>query len=108
MSQKPVTIEVYGAEIICASCVNAPSSKDTYEWLEAAVSRKYPGQPFSITYIDIEQETTDSRQIEIIEKIREDEYFYPLVMIENEMIGEGHIQLKPVFNAMETHGYHAG
>ena len=47
-------------------------------------------------------------QQEIVEKIREDEYFYPLVMINNEMIGEGHIQLKPVFNALEANGYHAG
>ncbi|ARF13498.1 MULTISPECIES: YuzD family protein [Sporosarcina] len=108
MSQTPVTIEVYGAEVICASCVNAPSSKDTYEWLQAAISRKYPEQPFTITYIDIDQEVTESRQQEIVEKIREDEYFYPLVMINNEMIGEGHIQLKPVFNALETHGYQAG
>ncbi|WP_301108896.1 YuzD family protein [Sporosarcina sp.] len=106
MSQSPVTIEVYGADIICASCVNAPSSKDTYEWLEAALSRKYPGQPFSINYIDIEQDIKDSRQLEIIEKIREDEYFYPLVMVDHEMVGEGYIQLKPVFKAMEALGYH--
>lgn len=107
MSQSPVTIEVYGAEIVCSSCVNAPSSKDTYEWLQAAISRKYPEQPFTITYIDIDQELSESRQREIVEKIREDEYFYPLVMINNEMIGEGHIQLKPVFNALEAKGYQA-
>ncbi|PID03130.1 disulfide oxidoreductase [Sporosarcina sp. P2] len=107
MSQSPVIIEVYGAEVICASCVNAPSSKDTYEWLQAAISRKYPEQPFSITYIDIDQELTESRQREIVEKIRDDEYFYPLVMINDEMIGEGHIQLKPVFNALEAQGFQA-
>ncbi|RKJ15244.1 DUF1462 family protein, partial [Butyricicoccus sp. 1XD8-22] len=33
MKNKPV-IEIFGADILCASCVNAPSSKDTYEWLE--------------------------------------------------------------------------
>lgn len=107
MSQFPVTIEVYGAEIICASCVNAPSSKDTYEWLEAALSRKYPNQPFAITYIDIDQELTETHQQEIAEKIRQDEYFYPLVMVNDEMIGEGYIQLKPVYSAMEAHGYDA-
>ena len=45
MSQSHPVIEVFGADIICASCVNAPSSKDTYEWLQAAISRKYPEQP---------------------------------------------------------------
>ncbi len=46
MEKKPL-IEVFGAEIICASCVNAPSSKDTYEWLQAAIDRKFPNQPFT-------------------------------------------------------------
>lgn len=105
MTASPVTIEVYGADVICASCVNAPSSKDTYEWLDAALSRKYPDQPFAITYIDIDNEISDERQADIAEKIRDDEYFYPLVMIDGEMIGEGYIQLKPVYQAMEARGY---
>ncbi|AXH99696.1 DUF1462 family protein [Sporosarcina sp. PTS2304] len=107
MSLSPVIIEVYGADIQCASCVNAPSSKDTYEWLDAALSRKYPNQPFTIMYIDIDKELTEPYQLEIVEKIREDEYFYPLVMVNNEMVGEGYIQLKPVYRAMEALGYHA-
>ncbi|WP_339254561.1 YuzD family protein [Sporosarcina sp. FSL W8-0480] len=106
MEQKQkVKIEIYGADIICASCVNAPSSKDTYEWLQAAIARKYPGQPFDIDYIDIESEIEDSAQKEIAEQILNDEYFYPLVRIGEEVIGEGYIQLKPVFNALEKHGY---
>ena len=44
MTTNKVKIEIYGADVICASCVNAPSSKDTYEWLQAAIDRKYPGQ----------------------------------------------------------------
>jgi disulfide oxidoreductase YuzD len=100
-----VTIEIYGAEIICASCVNAPSSKDTYEWLQAAIDRKYPNQPYDIEYIDINSAITDERQQSIAEKVQNDEFFYPLVMIDEEMIGEGYIQLKPVFAELEKHGY---
>ena len=37
--------------------------------------------------------------------MQDDEFFYPLVMINDEMIGEGYIQLKPVFAALEKHGY---
>jgi disulfide oxidoreductase YuzD len=103
-----VVVEVYGADVICASCVNAPSAKDTHEWLEAAISRKYPEQPIDIKYIDIDSTIENERQNEIAEKVRNDEYFYPLVMINDEMIGEGHIQLKPVFNALEKFGYVAG
>ncbi len=105
MSTNQVKIEVFGANVICASCVNAPSSKDTYEWLEAAISRKYPNQPFEIVYIDIDTELSDARHIKIAEEVRNDEYFYPLVMINEEMIGEGHIQLKPVFTEFEKQGY---
>ena len=74
-------IEIFGADIICASCVNAPSSKDTYEWLEAAIKRKYPNQPFTIRYIDIESQLTNEREQDYASRIQEDEFFYPLVLI---------------------------
>lgn len=104
MENKPI-IEVFGADVICASCVNAPSSKDTYEWLQAAISRKYPNQPFTIRYIDFEQPLTDDRDKEWAERLQNDEYFYPLVLINDEVIGEGYIQIKPVFNALEKLGF---
>lgn len=98
-------IEIYGADIICASCVNAPSSKDTYEWLQAAIDRKYPDQPVDIEYIDIESEIDNPEQKSIAEQVLNDDYFYPLVMVQGEVIGEGYIQLKPVFTELEKHGY---
>lgn len=104
---KKLSIEVYGTEQICASCVNAPSSKDTYEWLEAAISRKYKDQPFSISYIDIEKPLEDAKQRDYAERILEDEFFYPLVLIEDEIVGEGYIQLKPVYRELEKHGFSA-
>ncbi len=98
-------IEIFGADIICASCVNAPSSKDTYEWLEAAISRKYPEHPFSIRFIDIESPLTDAREQDFAARIAEDEYFYPLVLINDEVVGEGYIQIKPVFTKLESLGF---
>ena len=35
--KKNVEFFVYGATILCPSCVNMPSSKDTEEWLRAAI-----------------------------------------------------------------------
>lgn len=105
MNKKLPTIEVYGADVICASCVNAPSSKDTYEWLEAAISRKFPNQPFTIRYIDIEQPLTDERDKEYAKRIQNDEYFYPLVLINDEVVGEGYVQIQPVFKALEKFGF---
>lgn len=102
---KEITLAVYGADIICASCVNAPSSKDTYEWLEAAISRKFENHNIHFRYIDIEQPATSDTDANYIEQIQNDELFYPLVTIEDEVIGEGYIQLKPVYSALEEHGY---
>ncbi|OCS85589.1 YuzD family protein [Caryophanon tenue] len=100
-------IEIFGADIICASCVNAPSSKDTYEWLDAAIRRKYPEQSFIIRYIDIENALTDAREQDYAARIQDDEFFYPLVLINDEVIGEGYIQLKPVFSKLEDLGFTA-
>ncbi|TWT24398.1 YuzD family protein [Planomicrobium sp. CPCC 101110] len=102
---KELSIEVYGTEVICASCVNAPSSKDTYEWLEAAISRKYKDQPFSITYIDIEKPQTEAHKQDYAQRILDDEFFYPLVLVEGEVVGEGYVQLKPVYKELEKHGF---
>ena len=46
-----------------------------------------------------------NRQKKIAQQVLNDEFFYPLVMIDGEMIGEGYIQLKPVFAELEKHGY---
>ncbi len=105
MNQKPLTIEIFGADIACASCVNAPSSKDTHEWLQAAIDRKFPKNNITFTYIDIEQPIENEKHRDIANRITEDEFFYPLVMINDEMIGEGYIQLKPVYAALEKYGY---
>ncbi|KYG90457.1 YuzD family protein [Metasolibacillus sp. FSL H7-0170] len=105
MTASKAVIEIYGADIICASCVNAPSSKDTYEWLQAAIDRKYPNQPFTIRYIDIEGDLGDKRDIDYANRIQEDEFFYPLVLINDEVVGEGYIQIKPVYAALEKLGY---
>ncbi|MFA1642869.1 YuzD family protein [Chryseomicrobium aureum] len=102
---KEITLTVYGADVICASCVNAPSSKDTYEWLEAAIARKFDGHKIQFRYVDIEKTSERDVDAEYIEQIQNDELFYPLVTIEDEVIGEGYIQLKPVYSALEQHGY---
>ena len=51
------------------------------------------------------QTVSDDKHKKIVQQIQDDEFFYPLVMINDEMIGEGYIQLKPVFAALEKNGY---
>ena len=107
MNGPKAIIEVYGADVICASCVNAPSSKDTYEWLQAAISRKFPDQEVEYRFINIEDVLENERDIDYASRIQEDEFFYPLVLINDEVVGEGYVQIKPIYQALEKLGYDA-
>lgn len=105
--KQEVEIYVYGAEIICASCVNLPSSKETYEWLEAAISRKFPEQPFTIRYIDIFNPPNEEAIQQFAERVIEEDLFYPVVTIDDKIVGEGNPRLKDVYEEMEKYGYEA-
>ncbi|TYS67017.1 DUF1462 family protein [Sutcliffiella horikoshii] len=106
--KKKVEICVYGAEVLCPSCVNLPSSKETYEWLGAAVARKYPNQAFTISYIDIyKTEDCDGEKREFAARVVEEDMFYPVVVIEGEIVGEGNPKLKTIYSEMEKYGYAA-
>lgn len=106
MEKKEVEIFVYGAEQICASCVNLPSSKETYEWLDAAVSRKFPNQQIKISYVDIfNPPTEDESKKEFAQRVIDEDMFYPVVLIEEEIVGEGNPRLKTIFAELEKYGY---
>ncbi len=105
MEHKEAEIVVYGAEVLCPSCVNLPSSKETYEWLEAAISRKYPDQPFKITYVDIHNPPSDDEKKEFAERVIEEDMFYPVVLLEGKIVGEGNPKLKTIYAELEKYGY---
>jgi len=107
MSIQKIELCVYGADILCPSCVNLPSSKETYEWLQAAIARKYPNQPFDITYIDIYNPPNNSEQQEFAKRVIEEAMFYPVVVIHGEIVGEGNPKLKTIYKEMEKYGYQA-
>ncbi|WP_407691398.1 YuzD family protein [Robertmurraya mangrovi] len=100
-----VELIVFGAEQLCPSCVNLPSSKETYEWLEAALARKYPNQPFKVSYVDINNPPEDDEKKEFAQKVIDEDMFYPVVLLEDEVVGEGNPRLKTVYAAMEKRGY---
>lgn len=93
-------ITVYGAEEKCPSCVQLPSAKETFEWLEAAVTRKFPNEPLKFRYVDINEPETASDK-KFAEAILREEYFYPLVVIDEQVVGEGNPKLKDVYRAIE-------
>jgi disulfide oxidoreductase YuzD len=104
--KKEVEIIVYGAEDLCPSCLHLPSSKETFEWLEAAVSRKYADQPFNIRYVDFTNPKNEQEKL-FAERIIEEELFYPVVTIEGEIAGEGNPRLKTIYAMLEQYGYEA-
>ncbi|WP_040340526.1 YuzD family protein [Fictibacillus macauensis] len=102
--KQPITIKVFGGEQKCASCVNLPSSKETAEWLEAAIARKFPNQVFIVEYVDIFT-TTEGDNFLFAQRVVEEDLFYPVVVIHDEIIAEGNPRLKDIYDIMQQHGY---
>ncbi|MDQ0257642.1 disulfide oxidoreductase YuzD [Evansella vedderi] len=95
-----IKITVYGAEEKCASCIHLPTAIETKEWLEAAISRKFPDRSIEFVYCDIEQPNSEEEKM-FSEKILEDEYFYPLVVLNGKVVGEGNPKLTTIYQAIE-------
>lgn len=91
---------VFGAEQLCASCANLPSARDTAEWLEAALGRKYSGK-VTVRYIDIDSELT-GLEAEFAARIQAEELWYPLVVLNGIIVGEGSPKLKEIEQAIES------
>ncbi|WP_042353881.1 YuzD family protein [Bacillus rubiinfantis] len=102
-----IEIVLYGAEQLCPSCVNLPSSKETFEWLEAAISRKFPDQPYKMSYVDIYNPPLEEKKRDFAQKVIEEDLFYPVVVIKDEIVGEGNPRLKTIFAKLEKYGYQA-
>ena len=86
-----ISVVVYGAEVVCASCVNAPTSIDTHH--------------FEFTYIDIRNDTENltDHDMQFIERINEDELFYPLVTMNDEYVADGYIQYKQITRFIKSY-----
>lgn len=100
-----VAIYVYGSSIPCASCVGTPSSKETEEWLYAAIKRKFPNQPFSVIYVDIFDPPEQQKSRQLAKKIVEEDYIYPVIIVDDTIIAEGNPKLKDIYSIMTDRGY---
>ncbi|WP_102028523.1 YuzD family protein [Salirhabdus sp. Marseille-P4669] len=100
-----VEITVYGAEQLCASCVNLPSSKETYEWLQAAIGRKYGKDQIEYTYIDIFSPPENEKHQAFAQRVLNDEFFYPVVLVNDEVVGEGNPKLKSIYRILDEKGF---
>ncbi|MGM8216782.1 YuzD family protein [Bacillaceae bacterium W0354] len=103
MSNK-IELVVYGADVLCPSCVNLPSSKEQYEWLQAAITRKYGDALVQYKYVDIFNPPEDKEYKEFASRVVEEDMFYPVVLVNEEIVGEGNPRLKAVYRALEKRG----
>lgn len=103
--EEMVNVQVYGTKVICASCVGMPSSTETFEWLQAAIGRKYEGQEnkFNFEYIDFQEEQEDEDKKAFAERVVEEDLFYPVVLVNREIVGEGNPRLKDVYEEIEKY-----
>lgn len=101
MNSDFINIVIFGSEAPCPGCLHAPSSRETKEWLEAAVSRKFPDLPLRVRYVDIEEPPENDEERRFCEQILNGDYFYPLVVINGKVVGEGNPRLKPLFREIE-------
>ncbi|MBY7143980.1 YuzD family protein [Virgibacillus sp. NKC19-3] len=104
MGKTKVVITIYGAEQICASCVGAPGSKDTYEWLQAAIGRKYDDDVIEYEYVDIDHPPNEEKHQQFVARIVEEDLFYPIVFVNEEMVAEGIPRLKTIYKELDKHG----
>lgn len=104
MSKEKIMITVYGAEQICASCVGAPGSKDTYEWLQAAIGRKYLVDDIDYEYVDINKSQEEEKHQSFVERIFEEDLFYPIVFVNEELVAEGIPRLKTIYQSLNKNG----
>ncbi|WP_416828532.1 YuzD family protein [Ectobacillus polymachus] len=94
-------ISVYGAEVTCASCVGMPSSKETYEWLQAAIGRKYPNYQFHFEYVNIFDPQVEEEKRAFSQRVIDEDLFYPVVLVNGTIVGEGNPRLKDVYAEIE-------
>lgn len=99
---KPVEVLVYGLETLCPSCVNLPSSKETASWLEAALFRRF-GEDVVVRYVDLDHPQTDADKV-MVDRIRDEDLWYPVVVINGEVIAEGNPKLKEIDQHLQKLG----
>ncbi|SDZ35389.1 DUF1462 family protein [Thermoactinomyces sp. DSM 45892] len=97
-----VEVLVYGTKENCSSCVTLPSAVETASWLEAALLRKFGGQ-VKVRYIDICAPENEIDQV-FSNRIIEENLWYPIVVIQGEILAEGNPKLRALYQYIEDLG----
>lgn len=94
-----VEVYVYGADQVCSSCVAFPSSKETASWLKHALQRKYDKQVV-VHYVDIYAPEGEDQKV-FSKRVLDEDLWYPVVVIEDQVIAEGNPKLKVICDKLE-------
>src|SRR5699024_10790182 len=100
--QNETVLKVYGRNQICASSLGARSSRDTFEWLQAAIDRKYETSKMDYEYIDMDKPQENEQEARFIEQMEEEDWLYPLVTLNGSIIAEGIPHIKKIYQAVDA------
>src|SRR5699024_9892121 len=100
--QNETVLKVYGRNQICASCVGAPSSWDTFEWLQAAIDRKYDTSKMNYEYIDMDKSQKNEKEACFIEQMEEEDWLSSLVTLNGSIIAEIKPHIKKIYKAVDA------
>src|SRR5699024_772312 len=100
--QNETVLKVYGRNKICASCVGAPSSWDTFEWLQAAIDRKYDTSKMNYEYIDMDKQKENEKEDRFIVHMEEEDWLNPLVTLNGSIIAERIPHIKKMYQAVDA------
>src|SRR5699024_9240168 len=100
--QNETVLKVYGRNQICASCVGAPSSWDTFEWLQAAIDRKYDTSKMNYEYIDMDKPQENEQEASFIEQMEEEDWLYPRVTLNGSISAADIPQIKKIYKAVDA------
>lgn len=66
------------------------------------LKRRYNEADFSYEYVDMDEEPTSETHRQMIDKMEEEDMFYPLVLLNGKIIAEGIPNPKEIFKAIES------
>ncbi|SHE81494.1 Disulfide oxidoreductase YuzD [Seinonella peptonophila] len=87
----------------CSSCVQSPSSAETATWLDAALKRRFGTKQVNVQWVDVNHPRTQHER-QLAKCILEEEYWYPVVMLDSQVIAEGNPRLKEIVQRLVALG----
>lgn len=58
-----------------------------------------------LTYTDIFQSSEDEEKKQFAQRVIDEDLFWPVILVEDNIVGEGSVRLKTIYAELEKYGY---